>query len=121
MESLPQQNKRNAGDEVQGQILAEGKDVVVIGGGDTGSDCDGTSNRQGCKSLTQFELLPQPPDLGKYPRRSERPANTPWPLWPVLHAQGWGWIQVANPTPHPRKMNGKLILQPCRSNSKSRK
>ena len=81
MEFLPQQNKRNAGDDVPGQILAEGKDVVVIGGGDTGSDCDGTSNRQGCKSLTQFELLPQPPDLGKYPRRAERPANSPWPLW----------------------------------------
>ena len=84
MEFLPQQNKRNAGDEVQTQIVAEGKDVVVIGGGDTGSDCDGTSNRQGAKSLTQFELLPQPPDLGKYPRREERPANTPWPLWPVI-------------------------------------
>ena len=81
MEFLPQQNKRNAGDDVPGQILAEGKDVVVIGGGDTGSDCDGTSNRQGCKSLTQFELLPQPPDLGKYPRRAERPASSPWPLW----------------------------------------
>ena len=84
MEFLPQQNKRNAGDEVQTQIVAEGKDVVVIGGGDTGSDCDGTSNRQGAKSLTQFELLPQPPDLGKYPRREERPAHTPWPSWPVI-------------------------------------
>jgi glutamate synthase (NADPH/NADH) small chain len=84
MEFLPQQNKRNAGDEVHGQILAAGKDVVVIGGGDTGSDCDGTSNRQGAKSLTQFELLPQPPDLGKYPRRDQRPGNTPWPLWPVI-------------------------------------
>jgi len=84
MEFLPQQNKRNAGDEVQASILAEGKDVVVIGGGDTGSDCDGTSNRQGAKSLTQFELLPQPPDLGKYPRRSQRPENTPWPSWPVI-------------------------------------
>jgi glutamate synthase (NADPH/NADH) small chain len=81
MEFLPQQNKRNAGDEVPGQIVAEGKDVIVIGGGDTGSDCDGTSNRQGAKSLTQFELLPLPPDLGKYPRRAERPANSPWPLW----------------------------------------
>ena len=84
MEFLPQQNRRNAGDEVAAQILAEGKDVIVIGGGDTGSDCDGTSNRQGCKSLTQFELLPQPPDLGKYPRRKERPAGTPWPLWPQM-------------------------------------
>jgi glutamate synthase (NADPH/NADH) small chain len=96
MEFLPQQNKRNAGDEVQGQILAEGKDVIVIGGGDTGSDCDGTSNRQGAKSLTQFELLPQPPDLGKYPRRDERPANSPWPLWTQMlrtsssHEEGVG-------------------------------
>ena len=81
MEFLPQQNKRNAGDEVPGQISAEDKDVIVIGGGDTGSDCTGTSNRHGCKSLTQFELLPQPPDLGKYPRRAERPASSPWPLW----------------------------------------
>ena len=84
MDFLPQQNKRNAGDEVPGQIVAEGRDVIVIGGGDTGSDCDGTSNRQGAKSLTQFELLPQPPDLGKYPRRSERPQTTPWPLWPQI-------------------------------------
>ena len=52
----------------ENQILATGKDVIVIGGGDTGSDCDGTSNRQGCRSLTQFELLPQPPDVGIYPR-----------------------------------------------------
>jgi glutamate synthase (NADPH/NADH) small chain len=84
MDFLPQQNKRNAGDDVPGQITATGKDVIVIGGGDTGSDCDGTSNRQGANSLTQFELLPQPPDLGKYPRRSERPDNTPWPNWPVI-------------------------------------
>jgi glutamate synthase (NADPH/NADH) small chain len=81
MEFLPQQNKLNQGDDVAGQIRAEGKDVIVIGGGDTGSDCDGTSNRQGARSLTQFELLPQPPDLGKYPRRQERPAGSPWPLW----------------------------------------
>ena len=84
MEFLPQQNKRNAGDDVAGQISAAGKDVIVIGGGDTGSDCTGTSNRQGCRSLTQFELLPQPPDLGKYPRRNERPSGTPWPAWPVI-------------------------------------
>jgi len=84
MDFLPQQNKRNAGDEVNGQIVAEGKHVIVIGGGDTGSDCDGTSNRQGAKSLTQFELLPTPPDVGNYPRREERPISTPWPLWPVI-------------------------------------
>jgi glutamate synthase (NADPH/NADH) small chain len=84
MEFLPQQNKVNQGDSVSDQIRAEGKHVVVIGGGDTGSDCDGTSNRQGCKSLTQFELLPQPPDVGSYPRAAERPSSTPWPLWPVI-------------------------------------
>jgi glutamate synthase (NADPH) small chain len=84
MEFLPQQNKVNQGDEIQNQIKATEKDVVVIGGGDTGSDCDGTSNRQGCRSLTQFELLPQPPDVGSYPRADQRPAGTPWPLWPMI-------------------------------------
>jgi glutamate synthase (NADPH) small chain len=84
MEFLPQQNQVNQGDAIENQILATSKDVIVIGGGDTGSDCDGTSNRQGCKSLTQFELLPQPPDVGSYPRATERPAGTPWPLWPVI-------------------------------------
>ena len=96
MDFLPQQNKRNAGDEVQGQLSAAGKDVVVIGGGDTGSDCDGTSNRQGAKSLVQFELLPKPPDVGNYPRASQRPESTPWPHWPVIlrtstsHEEGCG-------------------------------
>ena len=84
MEFLPQQNKVIQGDSVGDQILAGGKDVVVIGGGDTGSDCDGTSNRQGCRSLTQFELLPQPPDVGNYPRADQRPEATPWPLWPMI-------------------------------------
>ncbi len=84
MEFLPLQNKVNQGDVIAEQILATSKDVIVIGGGDTGSDCDGTSNRQGCKSLTQFELLPQPPDVGSYPRADQRPAGTPWPLWPVI-------------------------------------
>jgi glutamate synthase (NADPH) small chain len=84
MEFLPQQNKVNQGDTVAGQILATGKHVIVIGGGDTGSDCTGTSNRQGCASLTQFELFPAPPDVGKFPRADQRPANTPWPYWPVI-------------------------------------
>ena len=57
MEFLPQQNKINAGDKVKGQLRADGKHVIVIGGGDTGSDCVGTSNRHGAKSVTQFELL----------------------------------------------------------------
>src|SRR5213079_2522098 len=66
MDYLPQQNKRVAGDPEavaapQGTITAKGKHVVVIGGGDTGSDCIGTSNRQGAKSITQLEILPKPP------------------------------------------------------------
>ena len=61
MEFLPQQNKVVAGDKVKGQIKASGKHVVVIGGGDTGSDCVGTSNRHGAASVTQFELMPMPP------------------------------------------------------------
>jgi glutamate synthase (NADPH/NADH) small chain len=75
MEFLPQQNRANAGDKVKGQITAAGKHVVVIGGGDTGSDCVGTSNRQGAKSVTQFELLPQPPEQENKP--------LVWPYWPI--------------------------------------
>ncbi len=84
MEFLPQQNKVNQGDTVGDQILATGKEVIVIGGGDTGSDCTGTSNRQGCKSLTQFELFPIPPDVGKFPRADQRPEKSPWPYWPMI-------------------------------------
>jgi glutamate synthase (NADPH/NADH) small chain len=75
MEFLPAQNKVVAGDTVPNQIMATGKHVVVIGGGDTGSDCVGTSNRHGAKSVTQWELLPQPP-------ASENKELT-WPYWPV--------------------------------------
>lgn len=77
MDFLPQQNKRVAGDRIfSGDILATGKNVLVIGGGDTGSDCVGTSNRQGAKSVTQIELLSQPP--------LSRSAENPWPLWPMV-------------------------------------
>jgi len=75
MEFLPQQNKVVAGDKVAGQITATGKHVVVIGGGDTGSDCVGTSNRQGAASVTQFELLPQPP--------AQEDKTRVWPDWPI--------------------------------------
>ncbi len=75
MEFLPQQNKVVAGDKVKGQIKASGKHVIVIGGGDTGSDCVGTSNRHGAASVTQFELLPQPPEV------EDRPLT--WPYWPI--------------------------------------
>jgi len=75
MEFLPQQNKVNAGDKLKGQIRADGKHVIVIGGGDTGSDCVGTSNRHGAKSVTQFEVMPQPPE------EEDRPLT--WPYWPI--------------------------------------
>ena len=75
MEFLPQQNKVNAGDKLKGQWRADGKHVVVIGGGDTGSDCVGTSNRHGATSVTQFELMPQPPEI------EDRPMT--WPYWPI--------------------------------------
>jgi glutamate synthase (NADPH/NADH) small chain len=75
MEFLPLQNKVNAGDSVPGQILATGKHVVVIGGGDTGSDCIGTSIRQGAASVVNFELMPQPPE------HENKPLT--WPYWPL--------------------------------------
>jgi glutamate synthase (NADPH/NADH) small chain len=78
MDFLMQQNRRVAGDTVPdaGAILATGKHVVVIGGGDTGSDCIGTSHRQGAKSVTSFEIMPRPPE--------ERATSTPWPQWPLM-------------------------------------
>ena len=76
MEFLPPQNKVVAGDSVPNQLTAHGKRVVILGGGDTGSDCLGTSNRQGALSVHQFELLPRPPD--------ERTDDMPWPYWPMI-------------------------------------
>jgi glutamate synthase (NADPH/NADH) small chain len=75
MEFLPLQNKRVAGDSTVPELWATNKHVVIIGGGDTGSDCVGTSNRHGAKSVTQFELLPQPPE------REDKPLV--WPYWPI--------------------------------------
>ena len=75
MEFLPQQNKINAGDRIKSQIRADGKHVIVIGGGDTGSDCVGTSNRHGAASVTQFELMPMPPEQENKP--------LVWPYWPI--------------------------------------
>ena len=74
MEFLPMQNKVNAGDSFPNQIRADGKHVIVIGGGDTGSDCVGTSNRHGAKSVTQFELMPMPPE--------QEDRSLTWPYWP---------------------------------------
>jgi len=75
MDFLPQQNRVNAGDKLKDQIKATGKHVVVIGGGDTGSDCVGTSNRHGAESITQFELMPMPPEQENKP--------LVWPYWPT--------------------------------------
>jgi glutamate synthase (NADPH/NADH) small chain len=77
MEFLPQQNRRNEGDFIDpdASICASGKNVLIIGGGDTGADCLGTSHRQGAKSVHQFEIMPKPP--------GERAATTPWPSWPL--------------------------------------
>jgi glutamate synthase (NADPH/NADH) small chain len=78
MDFLTQQNKRNSGEtfDTRQEITASGKTVVVIGGGDTGSDCLGTSHRQGAKQVSQFEILPEP--------SIERPESTPWPTWPLI-------------------------------------
>ncbi len=78
MEFLSQQNRRDAGDVLDpaSEILATGKDVVVLGGGDTGSDCVGTSHRQKARSVTSIELLERPPD--------DRAPSTPWPMWPLM-------------------------------------
>ena len=75
MEFLPQQNRKVAGDSVANQLVAAGKHVVVIGGGDTGSDCIGTSIRQGAASVVNFELMPQPPE------QEDKPLT--WPYWPL--------------------------------------
>src|SRR3954471_23937117 len=77
MDYLPLQNKRNLGDEIPDAqfISAEGKHVIILGGGDTGADCLGTAHRQGAASVSQFELLPEPP--------KERTPEMPWPYWPM--------------------------------------
>jgi len=75
MEFLPQQNKVNAGDKFKDQLRADGKHVIVIGGGDTGSDCVGTSTRHGAASVTQFEVMPMPPE------QEDKPMV--WPYWPL--------------------------------------
>ena len=80
MELLPRQNRRNAGDDdlraaPRGTLSATGKHVIVIGGGDTGSDCVGTSNRQGAASVTQIEIMPKPPE--------KENKTLSWPDWPM--------------------------------------
>ena len=107
MDFLPQQNKRVAGDTVpaEGEIMATGKHVIVLGGGDTGSDCVGTSLRHGAKSVTSIELMDRPPD--------ERIAANPWPDWPRTfrssssHDEG-GNTEYAEMTKALVGSNGKL-------------
>jgi glutamate synthase (NADPH/NADH) small chain len=77
MDYLVPANRVQEGDLAQSPISAEGKDVVIIGGGDTGADCLGTAIRQGARSITQLEIMPRPPQ--------ERPAATPWPTWPLIY------------------------------------
>jgi glutamate synthase (NADPH/NADH) small chain len=75
MEYLPQSNRASLGEEVADQVRADGKDVVIIGGGDTGADCLGTAIRQGARSITQLEILARPEDV--------RPGHQPWPTYPM--------------------------------------
>jgi glutamate synthase (NADPH/NADH) small chain len=77
MEFLPPANRVAVGDTVENQVVATGLDVVIIGGGDTGADCLGTSLRQGARSVTQLEIMPRPGE--------ERPGGQPWPTYPMLY------------------------------------
>ena len=83
---LRQSTRRVLGDDLsrEREVHTKDRDVIVIGGGDTGSDCVGTANRQGAKSITQFELMPMPPALGKFPRADARDSSNPWPEWPYM-------------------------------------
>jgi glutamate synthase (NADPH/NADH) small chain len=112
MDFLTQQNRRVAGDTVPESeaILATGKRVIVIGGGDTGSDCIGTSHRQGAVSVTSFEIMPRPPD--------ERAEATPWPLWPLMmrtsssHEEG-GERKFSVSTERVNGENGRVTSLSC--------
>ena len=106
MDFLTQQTKVVFGQEVKDQVLATDKDVIVIGGGDTGSDCVGTSNRQGAKSVTNFEIMPKPP--------GQRAPSTPWPYWPLQlktsssHKEGCRRNWLINTKEFVKDKNGKL-------------
>ena len=106
MDFLTQQTKVVFGKEVKDQILATGKNVIVIGGGDTGSDCVGTSNRQGAASVTNFEIMPKPP--------GHRAPSTPWPYWPLQlktsssHKEGCERNWLINTKEFVKDADGKL-------------
>ena len=107
MDFLTQQTKVLFGKEVKNQIMATDKDVIVIGGGDTGSDCIGTSNRHGAKSVVNFEIMPKPP--------GHRSASTPWPFWPLKlktsssHKEGVERNWLINTKEFIKDKKGKLI------------
>ena len=107
MDFLTQQTKVFFDKEVKNQIMATDKDVIVIGGGDTGSDCIGTSNRQGAKSVVNFEIMPKPP--------GHRSASTPWPFWPLKlktsssHKEGVERNWLINTKEFIKDKDGKLI------------
>jgi glutamate synthase (NADPH/NADH) small chain len=94
MEYLPPSNRASLGERVEGQVTAAGKDVVIIGGGDTGADCLGTAIRHGARSITQLEILARPPD--------ERPTAQPWPTYPMTfrvssaHEEGGDRVYAVN-------------------------
>ena len=94
MDYLPPANRVALGEEVEGQVVATGKDVIVIGGGDTGADCIGTAHRQGARSVTSLEIMPRPGE--------DRPANQPWPTYPMLfrvagaHEEGGERVYAVN-------------------------
>lgn len=107
MDFLTQQTKVLFGKQVKNQIIATNKDVIVIGGGDTGSDCIGTSNRHGAKSVVNFEIMPKPP--------GHRSASTPWPFWPLKlktsssHKEGVEHNWLINTKEFIKDKEGKLI------------
>ena len=107
MDFLTQQTKVVFGKEVKDQVLATNKNVIVIGGGDTGSDCVGTSNRQGAKSVVNFEIMPKPP--------GHRSPQTPWPFWPLQlktsssHEEGVERNWLINTKEFIKDADGKLI------------
>jgi glutamate synthase (NADPH/NADH) small chain len=94
MEFLPPANRVALGQEVENQVVATGKDVIVIGGGDTGADCIGTAHRQGARSVTSLEIMPRP--------GGDRPATQPWPTYPTLfrvagaHEEGGERVYAVN-------------------------
>ena len=103
MEFLPLQNKTCAGDFAKPKLCAEGKNVVVIGGGDTGSDCVGTSIRHGARSVVNFELFPEPP--------GSRPAHQPWPYWPMKLRTSSSHREAGHDPRHYRLLTKEFVVK----------